>query len=360
MISPQPPVVGSKVEIQLHEGASLAGAISRLESYVLRDGPLVELSRHPGWLSVLAESLGHTPYCFEAVEGGATRGILPLAYLRSLLFGRFLVSLPYLNYGGVLADDEPTAQLLIDGAVQLADRLGVRRLELRHEHPVPHPRLGHTRTDKVHMRLDLPGTPGTLWTDLDAKVRSQVRKGQKSGLTVVWGTRDLLPEFYAVLSHNMRDLGTPVYGRSLFAHILDRFPTQAEICVVRAERQAVAGAVLLHGWGVTEVPSASALRSHNHTCANMLMYWHLLERSVQRGQDVFDFGRSTRDSGPHRFKKQWGATPAGAEWQYYLRSGSLGDARPDNPRYGRLIRLWRRLPVALTRLIGPPIVRGIP
>ena len=92
----------------------------------------------------------------------------------------------------------------------------------------------------------------------------------------------------------------------------------------------------------------------------MLLYWHLLERAVARGQDVFDFGRSTKDSGPYRFKKQWGAAPARAEWQYYLRSGQVGVGRSDNPRYQRLIRLWQRLPVSLTRLIGPAIVRGIP
>jgi hypothetical protein len=111
---------------------------------------------------------------------------------------------------------------------------------------------------------------------------------------------------------------------------------------------------------VTEVPSASSLRSYNPTCANMLMYWSLLERAVERGQDVFDFGRSTPDSGPYRFKKQWGASPAPAEWQYALRAGGLQAARPDNPRYRRLIALWRRLPVRLTRLLGPAIVRGIP
>jgi hypothetical protein len=146
----------------------------------------------------------------------------------------------------------------------------------------------------------------------------------------------------------------------LFARVLEQFPGQAELCVVRSGRLAVAGALLLHGWGVTEVPSASSLRSHNHTNANMLMYWHLLERSIQRDQDVFDFGRSTPGTGPYNFKKQWGATPAQAHWQSYLRFGNLEETRPDNPRYQRLVRLWKRLPVSLTRFLGPRIVRGIP
>jgi FemAB-related protein (PEP-CTERM system-associated) len=311
-------------------------------------------------MTVLERGLSHTPYCLEALEDGKTRGILPLAYVRSLLFGRFLVSLPYLNYGGVLADDAATAGLLLDAATELADRLKVRYLELRSEKAADHPKLARARADKVHMRLNLPATAGILWDQLSAKVRNQVRKGQKSGLTVTWGTHDLLSEFHEVFSANMRDLGTPTYGTKLFAAVLEQFPVRAELCIVRADRTPVAAGLLMHGWGVTEIPSASALRSYNHTCANMLLYWNLLQRTVERGQTVFDFGRSSNDSPTFRFKKQWGATPVPAEWQCYARSGSSADMRPDNPSYGRLIRIWQRLPLWLTRLIGPSIVRGIP
>jgi FemAB-related protein (PEP-CTERM system-associated) len=158
----------------------------------------------------------------------------------------------------------------------------------------------------------------------------------------------------------MRDLGTPVYGQALFRAVLRRFPGDAELCVVRSGALPVAGALLLHGRGVSEVPSASSLREHNHTCANMLLYWSLLERAVHRGQSVFDFGRSTVDGPTYRFKKQWGARPEPAVWQYYVRSGAPDAVRPDNPRYRGLIRVWQNLPVALTRWLGPAIVRGIP
>lgn len=331
----------------------------RAEAFLMR-GPEAPLSRHPGWLSVLEQGLGHEPFVLEVADGDGTRGWLGLAYVRSVLFGRFLVSLPYLNGGGVVAADDATARLLIDRAVQLADELNVRYLELRHERPVAHPALTARLSSKVHLRLPLPATAGRLWEQIPAKVRNQVRKGQKSGLSVVWGGEEVLPEFYAVFSHNMRDLGTPVYGQGLFRAVFRQFPGRAELCVVRAGERPVAGALLLHGRGVTEVPSASSLRRYNSTCANMLMYWHLLERAVGRGQAVFDFGRSTRDSGTYAFKKQWGARPHPAEWQYYVRSGTAGDLRPDHPGYRGLIRLWQRLPVGLTRLIGPAIVRGIP
>jgi FemAB-related protein (PEP-CTERM system-associated) len=350
---------GSALDVRLHAGRDLDAQLLRLANYATR-GEQVPLSRHPGWLRVFRDSLGHTAYCLEAVEGGETRGVLPLAYVRSLLFGRFLVSLPYLNTNGVIADHEAAAAALIDRAVGLADEFKVRHLELRHERPTNHAALAHSRDDKAHMRLELAATPGKLWDQIPSKVRNQVRKGEKSGLEVTWGGHDQLSAYYAVFSRNMRDLGTPVYSKRLFARVLDEFPERAELCVVRAGKLPVACALLLHGWGVTEVPSASSLRSHNHTCANMLMYWHLLARAVERGQAVFDFGRSSKDGPTYRFKKQWGAEPHSAEWRYYLRSGGVRDLCADNPRYQRMVRIWQWLPVGLTRLIGPRIVRGIP
>ena len=347
------------MNIRLYEAPELPRHLPRLVDYVKGRGA-APLSRHPGWLQVLAEGLGHTPYCLEAEQGGQTRGLLPLASVESLLFGRYLVSLPYLNSGGVLAEDTQTAHLLVEHAVALADRLKVRHLELRHEQPLDHPALGEQLTSKVHLRRPLPATAATLWQTLRDKVRNQVRKARRAGLTVAWGGTDLLPAFYAVFSRNMRDLGTPVYGRALFHSILRRFPDRAELCIVRLGRQPVAAAVLLHGWGVSEVPSASSLREHKGTCANMLLYWQLLVRALERGQAVFDFGRSTIGSSTDRFKRQWGAEPAPAVWQYYVRAGAATALRPEHPRYRRLIQLWQRLPVGLTRLLGPAIVRGIP
>jgi FemAB-related protein (PEP-CTERM system-associated) len=320
--------------------------------------------RHPDhdlrWLQVLAEGLGHRPYLIEALDGDRLVGWLPLAFVKSALFGRFLVSLPYLNSAGVQARDDGAAAALVERAVQLADELDCRFLELRHEHPVEHPQLPARMSAKVQMRLQLPETADALWNALKAKVRNQIRKGQSQGFNVRWGGADLLDEFYDLFCHNMRDLGTPVYGRRLFSAILSRFPREAELCSVRDGERCVAAALLIHGRGLSEVPSASALREYNPRNPNMLMYWHLLQRAIERGQRVFDFGRATVDSGTYNFKKQWGAEASPAVWQYHVRRGACGDMRPDNARHQRLIRIWRRLPVSLTRWIGPPIVRGIP
>jgi FemAB-related protein (PEP-CTERM system-associated) len=320
----------------------------------------VPLSLHPGWLRVLRQGLGHTPFGVEVRDGSVLRGYLPLALVDSWLFGRFLVALPYVNYGGPVADNENTARLLLDQAVQLADVCDVKYLEVRATRPLNHPTLSDRLTSKVHMRLTLPGDGEQLWKRIDGKVRNQVRKAQAANFTVSWGGLERLDEFYRVFAHNMRDLGTPVYAKRFFRAILSSFADRAEFCVVRHGRETAAAALLLHGWGVTEVPSASSLRSFNHTNANMLMYWHLLLRAIERRQRAFDFGRSTKDGSVYRFKKQWGAVPLPAEWQYYLRRGDIREMRPENPRYDQLKAAWKRLPVPLANWLGPRIVKGIP
>jgi FemAB-related protein (PEP-CTERM system-associated) len=318
------------------------------------------LSRDPRWLPILHKALGHEPYLIEAINEQGVAGRLPLAFMRSTLFGRFLVSLPYLNTAGVVADDPAVASALIDRAVRLADELDVRYLELRHETASHHRALNGQRTDKVHLRLTLPATVDELWDGLKSKVRNQVRKGLRQDFTVHWGGHELLSDFYSVYSHNMRDLGTPAYGRELFEGVLTAFGNAAEICCVRADGRVAAVALLLHGRGTSEVPSAASLRRYASANANMLMYWKLLERTVERGQQVFDFGRSTQDSNTYRFKLQWGARPDPAVWQYYVRRGSLDDVRPEHGKYRQAIRIWKRLPVRLTQWIGPRLVRGIP
>ena len=348
------------LRVAVHTGAGLTARLPELTRFAFANTP-APLSRHPGWLTVLHEGLGHEVYALEATTNGAVTGYLPLAFLRSLLFGRFLVSLPYLNSNGVVASSPDVAEALIAQSVKLAETLRVRYLELRHEQPIEHPALTKTLSSKVHMRLVLPTSTEALWKGFDAKVRNQVRKAEKHDLRVTWGGDELLEPFFAVLAENMRDLGTPVYGQRLFREILRGFPEDSELCVVRTpEGKPIAAAMLLHGPGITEVPTASSLRAFNATCANMLMYRHLLDRAVNRGQTLFDFGRSTVDGSTFRFKKQWGAEPHPANWQYYERSGTVGEMRPDNPRYQRMIRTWQRLPVWATRLLGPAIVRGIP
>lgn len=322
----------------------------------------------PRWLDVLHQALGHRPYCLLARDAQRQIvGYLPLAYVSSLLFGRFLVSLPYLNRAGVVSSDTHVAAALLDHACDLADQLGVQYLELRHGSPIEHARLNACRDEKVRMVLELPSDESALWQVIDAKVRNQIRKGDKSDLSFFIGGVECLDDFYHVFAVNMRDLGTPVYGKRLFERILKEFPERAELVVVRTPVQPVAAALLIHDPpmahgqpAMTQVPSASSLRRFNATNCNMWMYHRLLLRAMERGSRRFDFGRSSVDSGTYRFKKQWGAQPQPTLWQYYLRQGTLDSARPDNPKYRRKIQAWQKLPVWITRIIGPGIVRGVP
>lgn len=332
---------------------------AEIKAYLNRvEGPA--LAHQPEWMEIFRHGLGHRPTYLLARREGALVGVLPLAQVSSWLFGRFLVSLPYVNQGGPLADDDVALSALIDAAVDLADRSDVKYLELRSRVQHAHPKLTKTRSDKVLMWLDLPRDAESLWKSFKPEVRNQIRKGEKSGLTVHWGHQNELDAFYDVFAVNMRDLGTPVFGRSLFQSMLDELKDNAELCIVRLEGLPIAGALLLHGGGHTEVPSASSLREHNKTCANMLMYHHLLLRAIERGQQVFDFGRSSEDSGTFKFKRQWGAKPTPSHWQYHLRRGEIGEVRPDHPKYQRKIETWKKLPLWVTRLLGPSIVRGIP
>jgi FemAB-related protein (PEP-CTERM system-associated) len=359
MTTAAPPIVAGAACVIVHRGRDAEACPDEWLELRRRTGAASPSLRHE-WLTILREGLGHEPFCIELRDGSTTRGLLPLAFLKTRLFGKFLVGMPYLNVGGVIAEDDADAARLIDAAVQLADQLDVRYLELRHERRRPHAALNYESTQKVHMRLELPGDQDDLWRRFKPKVRNQIRKAEQHGLDVAWGGAELLDEFYRVFAVNMRDLGTPVFSRKLFASMLERLRGDAELCIVRQGAQACAAGLLLHGAGVSEIPSASSLRKFNHLNANMLMYWNLLCRSIARGQRVFDFGRSSADSNTYKFKAQWGAQPHPAAWQYYVRQGSVGDMRPDNPKLQRRIALWRRLPVWLTRLAGPPIVRGIP
>jgi serine/alanine adding enzyme len=312
----------------------------------------------PRWLLALAEGLGHFPYCLEARCGGDIIALLPLSLVSGPLFGRFLVSLPYVSTCGILGAQR-AARPLCDAAVALADELRVKHLELRMEVTVDQPSFVPSAANKVLMRRDLPATVEDLWSDLDCKVRNQIRKGEKQGFDVAWGRDEHIPAFYEVFFRNMRDLGTPVLSRRLFLSILRYFP-EAEICMLRLGGQPVASALLIHGPNITEVPSASALRQYHSTNANMFMYWQLLRRAVERGQHVFDFGRSTAGSGPQRFKAQWGAEPTPAVWQCYYRSARPADLRKESKTFAALSRLWQWLPVGVAELVGPVIVRGIP
>jgi len=311
------------------------------------------------WRDVFSRVFGHQSTYLVARREGAIAGILPLVHFGSRLFGRFLVSVPFLNYGGVLASDSAAADALIAEAHHVAHRFGASHVELRHTSRqftgLP------CRAHKLKLTRPLPPTPDALWSDVDRKVRNQVRKAQKDGLTAQRGDSELIADFYSVFSRNMRDLGTPVYPKRLFVETARLFSHQLQVYVVRLGRVPVAAAITLRFKDIVIVPWASSLREHRQHCPNMLLYWTMLEKASQLGVKTFDFGRSTRDAGTHHFKLQWGAEATPMHWEYVLLTRATApDQGPGNPKFAAAIAAWQRLPLWLANAVGPTIVRNIP
>jgi FemAB-related protein (PEP-CTERM system-associated) len=312
------------------------------------------------WRRVIERAFKRETHYLAAVDThGSVRGVLPLARLKSPVFGDFLVSLPYFNYGGVLADHVTAVDALRRAAEELAQEAGVDHVEYRHVSDVwPD---APKRTDKVAMLLPLPADTAALDKRLGSKVRAQIKRPLKEGAKVEHGGVECVDAFYEVFAHNMRDLGTPVYAKRFFAEIAATFPDEVRIFVVRlAEKPVAAGFVLRHR-DRAEIPWAASLRDANRIGVNMLLYGRILEWCVEQGVGTFDFGRSTIDAGTYRFKRQWGAEPVQLYWHYWLPPGrELPQIRPDNPKYRMMVSLWQRLPVPVATALGPHIVKNIP
>lgn len=311
------------------------------------------------WRDIFTRAFGHETRYLIARRDGMVAGVLPLVVFRSWLFGRFVVSLPFVNYGGVLAADGVTRRALLDASRACARETGARYVELRHTArtfaDLP------ARTHKVAMTMPVPVSRASAWDGLDRKIRNQVRKAEKSGLTVESNSLDRLDAFYEVFSRNMRDLGTPVYSRRFFDVVLSRLGDAASCVVVRSGRRPVAAAITLRWRNTIEIPWASSLKAFRSECANTLLYWTLLAHAVEAGASVLDFGRSSPDSGTYHFKQQWGAAAAPVAWEYALADGqTLPELSPTNPKFHAMIATWKRLPLPLATAIGPHIVRSIP
>jgi len=311
------------------------------------------------WRRVFERAFGHRTEYLMASRGRIVVGVLPLVEFRSWLFGRFLVSLPFVNYGGVLAEDAEAALALFERAAALAKERGLAHVELRHcAQRFPD---APCKRHKVAMRLALSSDQDGMWNGLDRKVRNQVRKAEKSGLSCVTGGGELLDQFYAVFATNMRDLGTPVYAKRFFAEVLAAFPDRTTVFAVRRADETIAAGIGLRYRDTFEMPWASSLKAYRALCANNLLYWHAISHALRSACRTFDFGRSTPDEGTFHFKKQWGAEASPLCWEYALNGReAIPDQSPKNPKFALAIEVWKKLPLAVAGVLGPPIVRSIP
>jgi len=310
-----------------------------------------------GWRDILSDVLGvECLYRLVTNRNGELQGLLPLVRVRSWLFGHYLVSLPFLNDGGPLGSPEARRQLVED-AVAEARRSRVDLLELRTRDggdlalPVS--------SRKITVLRPLPSTSEELLASFPSKLRSQIRRPMKDGLTVRFGPDQREP-FYEVFARTMRDLGTPVLPRALFDRLAVAFPDLVVFGVVYRGDQPLAGGCGFAWREEFEMTWAGALRESRVLGANMLLYWAFMEHMIARGLRVFNFGRCTPGGGTHAFKRQWGGADVPLPWHQYASGGVTATPSPDDPTLSWGPRLWRRLPLPIANRLGPRLVRFLP
>ncbi len=309
------------------------------------------------WRELIEQVFGHEcVYLAARDDDGSLSGVLPLVRVRSVVFGHYLVSMPFLNYGGPLGT-ETAVRSLVTEAVALARAGKVRLLELRSRVPLDISLPVSHR--KVTVTLDLPDTSEALFKGFDAKLRSQIRRPQKEGVSVEFGPAQIAP-FFSVFARHMRDLGTPTQSLALFEAIGKHFPDDAWFACAYLAGEPVAGGCGFRFGDEFEMTWASSLRAHNREAPNMLLYWACMERAISEGVTRFNFGRCTAGAGPYRFKMQWGGREEPLWWYTFGATPGATTPTPNDGAYSLGPRIWRRLPTSVATAFGPSIVRYIP
>jgi serine/alanine adding enzyme len=308
------------------------------------------------WRDVVADAYRLRPSMLAAVSEGEIRGVLPLVSLRSRLFGRHVVSMPFLDVGGLCTngDDEAGAALLA-AAMELAEGQEAH-LELRHTTDRP---LGLPRSlEKVTMRLPLGSDEEALFASLPSNRRGQIRKGRRAGLEATFHGPEAVGDFFDVLAENMRDLGSPTHGRRYFEALIAGLGTRAEIVLVRDGESVLGAGIVLYDRELVMVPWSSSLRHAFKLAPNQVLYWEVMRRGIERGASIFDFGRSSIGSGTYVAKGEWGAKPVQLYWDYFPEGDGPPGEEISNKSWA--VDLWRHLPLPVAGLVGPRIRKGIP
>ena len=328
----------------------------RADAY-LEGFPAAPVAHMPAWREAVNAAYGHRCYCLAAERSGRVRGVLPLFFLQSRFFGRTLASAPFASEGGICADSPEDARELVEEARALARSLDAR-VEIKSLAPTPGldlPRLEDYATYELEI-----GEEAADWARVRPGVRKDVRKARRQGVAVEEG-RDLFADFYDVFAVAQRAHGTPVHARAFLRAVLDGFGSQACLLVARHRGRALAAMLCVHHrdrflplFGGSR-PEARPLR------ANPLLFWEALRRARTSGARRVDFGRSLRGSGHAWFKASWGAIERPLCYEYVLpEPGPVPRVHVGNPRYDLPRRLWRLLPLPLTRALGPPLIRYVP
>ncbi len=332
-----------------------SGDEQRWDAFV-DEAPEATFFHRAAWRDIIEQGLGHRCHYLYAERDGAVTGVLPLAEIRSRLFGHALISTPFCVYGGVVAGDPDSEACLTQAATSLADELRVDYLELRDRElrhpdwPVKDLYVGFRKSIDPDHEKNLKAIP--------RKQRAMVRKGIAAGLEARHGGS--VPEFYRVYAESVRNLGTPVLSRRHFQRLQQTFDEDCEITVIRHEEQPVAAVMSFYFRDEVHPYYGGSVMRARALAANDFMYWSVMQRAVERGARLFDYGRSKKDSGSYHFKKHWGFEPHPLRYAYHLvRASDIPNLSPTNARYSLFIKAWRRLPLAVSNALGPWLARDL-
>jgi FemAB-related protein (PEP-CTERM system-associated) len=318
--------------------------------------PSATFFHRAGWKTVLERAFGHRTHYLMAEESGLIAGVLPLAELRSALFGHHLVSTPFCVYGGVATSSDEVAEALIERARSLAEELRVEDLELRNIAR----RDSNWPTKDLYVTFRKPITPDedTNMKSIPRKQRAMVRKGIDAGLT---GELDRSTDrFYRIYSESVRNLGTPVFSRKYFRVLQEVFDDACEISIVRHGETEIAAVMSFYFRDEVLPYYAGSIAAARDLKGNDFMYWDLMCRASRRGALVFDYGRSKVGTGPYSFKKNWGFEPTPLNYEFHLvKAKDIPKVDPTNPKYRHFIEAWKRLPLPVANGVGPLLARHL-
>jgi FemAB-related protein (PEP-CTERM system-associated) len=309
------------------------------------------------WSRIIETAFGHRCHYVFAEQDGAITGVLPLAQVRTMLFGNTVVSTPFCVYGGPLAVDRETAAALEAHADAVRAKLGASSVEMREREVSEGDWL--VRSDLyVTFRKPISGDDAINLKAIPRKQRAMVRKGIQNGLVSVCD-RDVAL-LHRIYSESVRNLGTPVFPRRYFAILAEAFADCSDIVTVLDVERPIASVLNFYFRDEVLPYYGGGTTMARQRAGNDFMYWEVMRRAAARGCRLFDFGRSKQGTGSFAFKHNWGFEPEPLHYRYHLAPGAtIPDHNPLNPKYRLFIAAWKRLPLAVANLLGPPIVRGL-
>lgn len=332
------------------------GSAQRWDAFV-QANPEATFFHRADWQHIIRDVFRHPTYFLYAEAAGEIQGVLPLAHVKSMLFGNALIALPFAVYGGVAASSPEAALALEAEAQKLARKLDVAHLEFRNVEP------RHADWPKQDLYVTfrkeiLPDVDANMQA-IPRKQRAMVRKGIKNGLISSIDTN--ADRFFKLFADNVHRHGTPAMPKRYFEALLRVFGKDCEVLTVTTADGQLLSSVLSFYFRDEVLPYyAGDDESARNLAANDFKYWELMRRACERGIKLFDYGRSKVGTGPYAFKKNWGFEPQPLHYEYCLyKLDAIPQNNPNNAKYKLFIEAWRRMPIGLANWLGPHIVRNL-